>query len=77
LDMKVITFEFPDSLNIDENEVSMLLAASLYEKGRLSLGQAADVAGLSKRSFAESLGKYGVSIFNFPAEDIIQDVKNA
>jgi predicted HTH domain antitoxin len=75
--MKVITLEFPDSLNIDENEVSMLLAASLYEKGRLSLGQAADVAGLSKRSFAESLGKYGVSIFNFPAEDIIQDVKNA
>jgi predicted HTH domain antitoxin len=75
--MKVFTLEFPDSLNIDENEASMLLASSLYEKGRLSLGQAAEVAGLSKRSFAELLGKYGVSIFNFPAEDIIQDVKNA
>ena len=75
--MKVITLEIPDSANIDANEASLLFAASLYEKGKLSLGQAAEVAGLSKRTFAELLGKYGVSIFNFPATDIIKDVKNA
>jgi len=75
--MKVITLELPDSVNIDAREAAMLLAASLYEKGRLSLGQAAEVAGLTKRTFSELLGKYGVSIFNFPAEDIIMDVRNA
>jgi predicted HTH domain antitoxin len=75
--MKVITLNIPDSANVDSKEAAMLLAASLYEKGKLSLGQAAEVAGLTKRTFAELLGSYGVSIFNYPATDITKDVKNA
>ncbi|MDB4901905.1 MAG: hypothetical protein JWQ63_1186 [Mucilaginibacter sp.] len=75
--MKVITLNIPDSVNVDDKEAAMLLAASLYEKGKLSLGQAAEVAGLTKRTFAELLGRYGVSIFNYPATDLIKDVKNA
>lgn len=55
----------------------MLIAAKLYEQGKLSLGQAAEVAGLSKRTFAELLGKYSVSIFNSPASDLSRDVINA
>ena len=43
----------------------MLLAAKLYERGILSAGQAAEVAGLSKRAFIELLGKYGVSVFGY------------
>ena len=53
-----------------------MLAASLYEKSKLALGQAADLAGISKRNFIESLGNYGVSIFNFPASELSDDVKN-
>ena len=75
--MKVITLNIPDSANIDAKEAAMFLAVSLYEKGKLSLGQAAEVAGLTKRTFAELLGNYGVSIFNYPAVDLIKDVKNA
>ncbi|MDB5009139.1 MAG: hypothetical protein JWP45_3532 [Mucilaginibacter sp.] len=75
--MKVITLNIPDSANVDAKEAAMLLAVSLYEKGKLSLGQAAEVAGLTKRTFAELLGNYGVSIFNYPATDLIEDVKNA
>ena len=75
--MKVITLNIPDSANIDAGEAAMLLAASLYEKGKLSLGQAAEVAGLTKRAFAELLGSYGVSIFNYPASDISKDIRNA
>jgi predicted HTH domain antitoxin len=55
----------------------MLVASRLYEQGRLSLGQAAELAGLSKRTFAELLGNYNVSIFNFPASDLSRDVANA
>ena len=40
------------------------------------IAQAADLGGLSKRTFAELLGKYGVSIFNYPASDIERDLKN-
>lgn len=75
--MKTLTLTLPDSLDVDDRELAMLLATRLYEQGRLSLGQAAEVAGLSKRTFAELLGSYGVSIFNFSAVDLSKDVANA
>lgn len=75
--MKTLTVNIPDSLDLDNRDLVMLLASRLYEEGKLSLGQAAELANLSKRSFAELLGKYNVSIFNYPASDISRDVANA
>lgn len=75
--MKTLTLEIPDTLDLDNRDIAMLVSTRLYEQGRLSLGQAAEVAGLSKRTFAELLGKYEVSIFNFPASDLSKDVANA
>jgi predicted HTH domain antitoxin len=75
--MKTVTLNIPDTVEIDNNEVAMLVAARLYEQGKLSLGQAAEIAGLTKRTFAELLGKYNVSIFNYPASDLSKDVSNA
>lgn len=75
--MKVITIKIPDTADVDNWEVTMLVASRLYEKGKLSLGQAAEMAGLSKRAFAELLGRYGVSIFNAPTEDLLSDINNA
>jgi predicted HTH domain antitoxin len=75
--MRKITLDIPDSVELDDKEVAMLVAASFYEHGKLSLGQAAELVGLTKRAFMEELGKYGVSIFNYPASDLTRDVKNA
>jgi predicted HTH domain antitoxin len=75
--MKVLTLNIPDSLDLDNMQVAMLVASKLYEQGKLSLGQAAEVAGLTKRTFAEILGVYNVSIFNYPASDISGDIANA
>ena len=75
--MKTLTINIPDTLDFDSEDLKMLLASRLYEEGRLSLGQAAELANLSKRAFAELLGKYNVSIFNYPASDISGDVANA
>jgi predicted HTH domain antitoxin len=75
--MRKVTLQLPDNFEMDDREISMSLASKLYEDGKLSLGQAAELVGLSKRTFAELLGKYSVSIFNAPATDIIQDIKNA
>ena len=75
--MKTIVFNLPDTVELDKNEASMLFASSLHEKGKLSLGQAAEMAGWSKRTFMELLGKYGGSVFNFPVSDIENDLKNA
>jgi predicted HTH domain antitoxin len=75
--MKTITLHIPDSLGLDNREIAMLVASRLYEQGKLSLGQAAEVVGLSKRTFAELLGSYNVSIFNYPASDLSRDIANA
>lgn len=75
--MKTVTLNLPEMLEIDDKEITMILASKLYEEGRLSLGQAAELVGLTKRTFMEMLGNYGVSILNHPASDISRDVKNA
>ena len=75
--MKVLTLNIPDSVDIDSIQVAMLVASRLYEQGKLSLGQAAELAGLTKRTFAELLSTYNVSIFNYPASDTSRDVANA
>lgn len=75
--MKILTLNIPDNLDLDNMQVAMLVASQLYEQGKLSLGQAAELAGLSKRTFAELLGNYNVSIFNYPPSDIPKDVANA
>ncbi len=75
--MQTLRIQLPDFVDIGTRELSFILASRLYKEGKLSLGQAADVAGVSKRAFMELLGNYGVSIFNYPAEEIERDYKNA
>ena len=61
--MKTLTFNVPDSFDLDDKEIAMLLATKLYEQGKLSLGQAAELVGLSKRTFAELFGAWRRSGF--------------
>lgn len=75
--MKTITINIPDTVDFDDKEALMVVASRLYEKGKLTLGQAAELVGLSKRAFMEVLGTYGVSVFNHPSADLDRDVDNA
>jgi predicted HTH domain antitoxin len=71
--MKTLTLSLPDNLELDPRQTVHFLAAKLCEAGKLSLGQAAELAGLSKVAFAEILADYDVSLFNYPAEEISRD----
>ena len=75
--MKSLTIQLPETLDMNEKELATALAAQLFEMGKLSMGQAAELAGYSKRTFMELLGNYGVSIFNSPLEDLENDIANA
>jgi len=75
--MRSISISIPEMLDLNAVQLSMVLASKLYEEGKLSLGQAAEMTNLSKRTFAELLGSYGVSIFNYPATDLPQDAAQA
>ena len=58
--MATLTIEIPETVDIDKRRISMIVASKLYEQGRLSLGQASDVAGLTKRAFIELLADLSV-----------------
>ncbi len=74
--MKSLTLNLPDSFELDDKETVTFLASKLYEKGSLTLGQSATVAGYTKREFMDVLGRYGVSIFNYGSEDMEKEFRN-
>jgi predicted HTH domain antitoxin len=75
--MRTIQLHIPDEVDLKDCDFSMIIASRLYEEGRLSSGQAAEVAGLSKRAFIELLGRYGVSVFSTSVADLESDMANA
>lgn len=75
--MRTIQLNIPDSVDLQDYDLSMIIAAKLYEDYKLSSGQAAEIAGLTKRTFIELLGRYGVSIFSNSISDLHSDIKNA
>ncbi len=64
----------PEGVNISDSELKMVVAAKLFEMGELSSGQAAEMAGITKREFLESVGSYGVSIFQYDADELERDL---
>ncbi len=75
--MHTISITLPDLAGVTEFDARVILAGELYQRGKVSLGQAAEVAGLSKRAFIEIMGKYGFSPFSESVEEFRQDLKNA
>jgi predicted HTH domain antitoxin len=71
--MATIVLNIPDQLEMNQPDMIRFIAAKLYEAGKLTLGQAAQFAGLSKVAFAEILGDYNVPLINHPLEDINRD----
>jgi len=60
--------------NLSQDEARLMLAVKLFEIGKVSLGQAAKIAELSKRAFMEILGRYGVPIFSYSPEELRKEV---
>ena len=62
------------SSNLSKDEVQILLVVKLYETERVSLGQAARLAGYSKRAFTEILGRHKVPVLNYSPEDLREEL---
>lgn len=75
--MRTLEINIPDFIDINDYDVSMILATKLYEDAKLTAGQAAEMVGLSKRAFIEILGKYGVSVFTDSITELYSDISNA
>jgi len=75
--MKTISLTVPDFFELNEKETKLLIASRLYEQGKLSLGEGAELSGMSKRTFIELLGHYDVSVFNYSVQELKGDIENA
>lgn len=62
---------------IGQEEAKLYLAMKVFEEGKMSLGQASEYAGYSKRSFMEILGKHNIPVIDYPVEEIETDFQNA
>ncbi len=69
--MGELRVDLPPEVPVEE--ARLMLMVKLYETGRLSLGQAAQLAGYSTRAFMELLGKLGVPVFDYPAEELREE----
>jgi predicted HTH domain antitoxin len=75
--MKTITIQIPDHVDLDDREALMSMAMKLFERGKLTLGQAAEMVGLTKRAFMDVMGNYEVSLFGYTPSELNQDIENA
>ena len=64
--------ELPAGLS--QEEAKLLLAVKLFEVGKVSVGQAAKIAEISKRAFLDLLGRYGIPVFNYSPEDLRREL---
>ena len=59
--MTTMTLQVPEALEKEHDETVRLIAAKLYEAGKLSLKEAAEMCSMKKWDFAEILSKFGVN----------------
>jgi predicted HTH domain antitoxin len=59
-----------------KEKVKVWTSIKLFEDKKLSLDQAAEFAGYSKVAYIEILGKSRISIFNYPADELEEDIDN-
>ncbi|GHU99055.1 hypothetical protein FACS189483_07850 [Spirochaetia bacterium] len=72
-----LTLTVPDTANISETDAQILFAMKLFEADKLSLGKAAEVAGLSYRAFYELLARYGIPVVTMTEDDVRWEVEHA
>ncbi|MBF2078226.1 MAG: UPF0175 family protein [Synechococcales cyanobacterium T60_A2020_003] len=58
-------------------EMRIAAAVKWYELGDVSQGKAAEVAGLSRSEFIDALSRYQVSVLQYTAADLAQELADA
>jgi predicted HTH domain antitoxin len=83
--MKQLTVTYPDTLPDFlqetpaefEQEARLAMAVKLFERKRLSSGQAATLAGLDRVTFLLQLRQFGLPMIDLSADELQADVSHA
>ncbi len=79
-----ITFDIPEGVLAAlhqaqpefTKELRLAAAVKWYERGIVSQGRAAEIAGLSRAEFIDALGRFGVSPFQTSVEELVAEANN-
>lgn len=71
----IISGNMLEELRISPSELKIDLAIYLYDKEKLSMGQAKKLAGLTQIEFQKEMSKRGVFI-KYDIEDLEKDLEN-
>jgi len=82
--MKELALNYPDDLEQAVRltpeefaaQVRLMAALKMFELGKLSSGKAAELADLSRAEFLEACGRYRVSVFNYPDEEVEAELRS-
>jgi len=83
--MTQLTMQMPESAfatlhqapNEFAQEMRAAAAVKWYELGRVSQGRAAEIAGLTRAAFIDALSRYQVSPFQYTAEELQEEMRDA
>lgn len=75
--MKLLELNIPKALvdDLSEAELKLYLAMMLYKERKISVGQAAKLAGLSLHDFMYELGKHKESFTNISIEELEDELR--
>ncbi len=83
MDTEEIKFKFPRGFELAihltkeefEYHIRLMAALKMFELGKISSGKAGELAEMTRTEFLEICGRYKVSVFNYPAEELENELK--
>ncbi len=83
MNTQTITIDFPSDILLTLNEtetelkqnIKISLAMRLYSQGKLTIGKAAQISGLSRYEFENILAENNIPISNLTIEDVLKDTQ--
>lgn len=70
--MKTLTLEVPDDTL--ESDVKRTVAIDLFKRGSISLGCAAEMAGVPKLVFMDELSRLKIPVINLSPEELAREL---
>ncbi len=83
--MSIIQIELPENLLASSQmeptefikEMRIAAAVKWYELGEISQNRAAEIAGLTRTEFIDALSRYRVSVLQYTAEELQEELRDA